>query len=110
MPHLDAGPLTTDRDGCARLWDVIHACRESRPHTASFEFARLWRAAKRATAIARVREVLATHAVVEVQTIASATRLSVRRTRTVVKRLELRGDVLLQTTPTGGMIVRVLAL
>jgi hypothetical protein len=88
------------RDWTAHMPHLLHA--------AAIRIARLSQRTGRGRAKARILELLAGHSVLDLRTIAEDAHVSVTRARALVERLELRGEVLLQTTRTGGMIVRVL--
>jgi hypothetical protein len=112
MPHLDATAIERNPEGCMALFEATRGGRSGHLSAllqgATARLEHLWRRTKRAQAHARIRELLAAHSVLELRIIAETAHLSVRRTRALIDRLELQGDVLVHATPGGSTIVRVL--
>jgi hypothetical protein len=113
MPHLTAHALEADPDGCALLDAVLrdpqHAAgpRPDLLYGAAARLAALFRHARRTEAQARIEHAVAQTPVVDVGVIAQTAKLSFRRTRALLRRLELEGVVLLHTTKTGATVIRL---
>jgi hypothetical protein len=117
MPYLTAEALETDPYGCAFLASVLLEPRSGaggslRPHAlhgAAARLAALLRPARRTQALRRIEDALAGNPVADVWVIAHASKLSLRKTRALLRRLEFDGVVLLHTTSTGATVVRLVA-